>query len=99
MYIDRLVERDRAWGAPTGERIVLATRPHWFCAVRRALLGLMLMLLGLATTLFGEQLGRLLATLTPRFPVPLAQPELNLEAAVAWSALILMLAGFIVVGR
>lgn len=99
MYIDRLVERDRAWSAQTGERIVLATRPHWFCAVRRALPGLMLMLLGLVASLFGEQLTRLLATFVPRFPIPLAQPKLNSEAAVVWGSIVVILAGLVVVGR
>ena len=78
---------------------MLATRPHWFWAVRRALPGLMLMLLGLVTTLFGEQLIRLLATFVPRFPVPLAQPQLNPEAAVVWSSIVVILAGLVVVGR
>src|SRR5438309_3295845 len=71
MQVDRLVELRE--GIP-GERIYLATRPHWFLIARQGAGGLILAACGLALLLFAQQLGRLVVGFTPSLLAPPGLP-------------------------
>lgn len=106
MYVDRLVEGD------SGERLCLASRPHWFRIAKHGLLGVTLIVVGLVLVLFGEQLQRLLAmfapqfmvtpdgpgTAAPAFAVPVIGARLSLDGVVVWGALTVSLAGVLLLG-
>jgi hypothetical protein len=105
VYVDRLVEGEG------GERLCLATHPHWFQIARQCLLSLTLLVAALALVLFREQVQRLLAMLAPHLMAPPDAPnadagasapllgvQLRFPGIVAWVALILALAGLLLLG-
>ena len=93
MYVKRLVEGGKTSFTWYDERIFLASRPHWFCTVRRGLPGLALLLLGLTTEVCREQITRVLAVHAPDLRIPLMPSQLSPDAIFALGGLISLLVG------
>ncbi len=100
MHVDRLVQ------GGGGEQICLAVRPHWFRIARQGMGALLLVLCGLALTLFQQQLLQSLAALTPYLVGPsdgtnpatpasagLPGVHLTLEGPLTWGGIVTALAG------
>lgn len=105
MYVNRLVS---AWD---GECICLATRPHWFRAIRQGFVGLALLLAGLTLMLYGEQAQQLIRSLLPNALAlprdgstldpstgPLPGFGLALSGVLAYCPIILIVAGAVTLG-
>src|SRR5690349_1225364 len=61
MRVHRVV-RGELTGGGRGEIVCLAVRPHWYCVVRQALPGVVLLVAGVTVALFGEHAQRLLTS-------------------------------------
>ena len=93
-----------------GERLCLATRPHWFCVVKHGWPGIVLLVASLALLLFGGQLLSLVAGLVPDLQVSLDNDatgmgpglpvgyEGQLIAILPWGAALLTLTGAVLLG-
>jgi hypothetical protein len=101
MRADRVV-----WGELTGggrgEIVCLAVRPHWYCVVRQALPGLVLLVAGVTVALFGEHAQELLTSWVRNlwvWPQDALNPAIPaLSTFLAWAAAISTVLGSAVTG-